>query len=101
MRWNRVPFGKNALIRNGPGVMHRLSRSVRAPIRGGGKELIMVYARVGVGEPAREERVVLQGDDPAVPQPMGKAYGRGRRWYSPIAQDGEEHVQEPVGEGLG
>src|SRR5216683_7263106 len=101
MRWNRVPFGKNALIPNGPGVMHRLSRSVRAPVRGRSEKLIMVYARVGVGEPAREERVVLQGDDPAVPQPMGKASRRGGGWFFPIAQAGEEHVQEPVGEGLG
>ena len=30
-------------------------------------ELIRVHARVGVGEPACEERVVLQGDDPALP----------------------------------
>src|SRR5260370_11377078 len=101
MRWNRVPFGKNAFIPNGLGVMHRLSRSVRAPVRGRSEKLIMVYARVGVGEPAREERVVLQSGDPAVPQPVGEASGRGGWWFFSIAHAGEEHVQEPVGEGLG
>src|SRR5260370_33794365 len=94
MRWNRVPFGKNAFIPNGPGVMHRLSRSVRAPVRGRSEKLIMVYARGGVGEPAREERVVLRSGDPAVPQLEGVSSGRGGWSVFSFAHAGEQHVPE-------
>jgi 3-methyladenine DNA glycosylase/8-oxoguanine DNA glycosylase len=86
-----------------PGQLRQAGLSWRkiGTLRDLAERLTRVRSRVGVGEPACEERVVLQGGDPAVPQPVGKASGHGGGWFLPIAQAGEEYVQEPVGEGLG
>jgi hypothetical protein len=54
-----------------------------------------------VGEPAREERVVLQGGDPPSPKAVAEASGDGGSWFFSISEAGEDDVQEPVGEGFG
>ena len=51
-----------------PGQSGRRLPSEREAIGACG-ELVGVHARVGVGEPAREEGIVLQSGDPALPQP--------------------------------
>ena len=64
-------------------------------LHGGGYQS-SVHARVGVGKPACEERIVLEGGDPGLPQPVGKTAGHGGGRFLPVMEAGEVEVQVPV-----
>jgi len=62
---------------------------------------VRINARVCVGEPAREELVVLQGDDPPLPEPATKVSRYSCGWFCAVSQACQDDVREPIGEGLG
>src|ERR1700722_7124146 len=62
--------------------------------------LVRVDPRVGVGEPAREQRVILEGGDPALPKTAAETAGHGDSRLRPVLQAGEAETQVPVGEAL-